>query len=231
MKIPGVQLPQLPLRVDFAGGWLDVPKFSRDAGFVVNCAISPMVSLAEWPYQIGGGLGGSAAWHILHGRDCKKEEAAMGAGWQDEAVVRETGLCVWLSGATPVLYWKSCESEMKDLLRGRMAVVWTGKPHSTQWLVDRPRNYDLIEAASDVAHRGVMNEEFDELYESVGMSYQAQIEEGMEPLAALPGATQKYCGAGQGGYALYLFRHPELRHRAIERSGKDSLIPVEPYLR
>jgi len=41
-----VQAPtEAPLRVDFAGGWLDVPRFAREGEFVVNCAISPLVSL------------------------------------------------------------------------------------------------------------------------------------------------------------------------------------------
>ena len=44
-----VQAPtEAPLRVDFAGGWLDVPRFSRPGEFVVNCAISPLVSLRVW---------------------------------------------------------------------------------------------------------------------------------------------------------------------------------------
>lgn len=47
-----VQAPtEAPLRVDFAGGWLDVPRFSRPGAFIVNCAISPLVSLREWPYE------------------------------------------------------------------------------------------------------------------------------------------------------------------------------------
>jgi hypothetical protein len=45
-----------PLRVDFAGGWLDVPRFSRPGAFVVNCAVSPLVSLDDWPFHVGGGL-------------------------------------------------------------------------------------------------------------------------------------------------------------------------------
>lgn len=32
-----------PLRVDFAGGWLDVPRLARPDGFIVNCAITPTV--------------------------------------------------------------------------------------------------------------------------------------------------------------------------------------------
>ena len=50
-----------PMRVDLAGGWLDVPKHSRTNGFIVNCAISPKVSLTNWSYEKQSGLGGSAA--------------------------------------------------------------------------------------------------------------------------------------------------------------------------
>ena len=59
----------VPLRVDFAGGWLDVPKLSRKGGFIVNCAITPGVSLKNWDYKKRSGLGGSAAWAILNGQD------------------------------------------------------------------------------------------------------------------------------------------------------------------
>jgi glycerol-3-phosphate cytidylyltransferase-like family protein len=37
--IPAPQ--EAPLRVDFAGGWLDAPMYARAGGYVVNCAISP----------------------------------------------------------------------------------------------------------------------------------------------------------------------------------------------
>lgn len=29
-------------------GWLDVPKHAREGAFIVNCAISPLVSHNEW---------------------------------------------------------------------------------------------------------------------------------------------------------------------------------------
>ena len=46
-----IRAPQeAPLRVDFAGGWLDVPRFARPDGYIVNCTISPTVSLRAWPY-------------------------------------------------------------------------------------------------------------------------------------------------------------------------------------
>ena len=123
-----VQAPtEAPLRVDFAGGWLDVPRFSRPGEFVVNCAISPLVSLREWPYEKQAGLGGSGAWALLNGRDGVESEIDLGVGWQDPAVIRETGLCVWRSGHQPVLDFK----HNGDFLTGRMAIYWTGTPHDT----------------------------------------------------------------------------------------------------
>lgn len=90
-----IKAPQeAPLRVDFAGGWLDVPRHARAGGFVVNCAISPMVSLRAWPYERNAGLGGSGAWALLSGRDGVTSELDLGVGWQDPAVIRETGWCV-----------------------------------------------------------------------------------------------------------------------------------------
>jgi cytidyltransferase-like protein len=57
-----IRLPiRLPLRVDFAGGWLDVPRLARQDAYVVNCAISPLVSLADWPFAKQAGLGGSSS--------------------------------------------------------------------------------------------------------------------------------------------------------------------------
>jgi cytidyltransferase-like protein len=58
-----------PLRVDFAGGWLDVPENAIPGEYVVNCSISPTVSLKEWLYRQGAGLGGSGGWGVLNGWD------------------------------------------------------------------------------------------------------------------------------------------------------------------
>ena len=50
--LSSIQAPQeVPLRVDFAGGWLDVPRFSQKGGFIVNCAIKPLVSFKEMGIQ------------------------------------------------------------------------------------------------------------------------------------------------------------------------------------
>jgi len=89
---------QAPLRVDFAGGWLDVPRYSRPDAYIVNCAISPLVSLKSWPYRPKSGLGGSGAYAMLSGDDGVVSELNLGVGWQDPAVINETGLCVWRSG-------------------------------------------------------------------------------------------------------------------------------------
>jgi hypothetical protein len=54
----------------------------------------------------GAGLGGSAAHALINGRDPVQSELDLGVGWQDPAVIRETGLCVWRSGPKPVLDFK-----------------------------------------------------------------------------------------------------------------------------
>jgi len=129
-----IRAPEVaPLRVDFAGGWLDVPRFARKGGYIVNCAISPTVSLREWPYHQNAGLGGSGAWALINGKDGVSSELDLGVGWQDPAVINETGLCVWRSGQRP-------ELEMKTdggLLRGRLALYWSGKQHSTPGVVNQ----------------------------------------------------------------------------------------------
>ncbi len=113
-----------PLRVDFGGGWLDVPRFARDGAYIVNCAIAPLVSLHQWPYRAQSGLGGSGAYALLRGDDGVSSELNLGVGWQDPAVIAETGLCVWKSGRHPCLEFKR-DGEM---LRGRMAICWTETP-------------------------------------------------------------------------------------------------------
>ena len=123
---------EAPLRVDFAGGWLDVPRHAVEGAYVVNCAVSPLVSLMDWPYEKRSGLGGSGAWSLLNGYDGVTSEADLGVGWQDPAVIRETGCCVWKSGAKPFLEFK----RNGDFLNGRMAIAWTGAEHDTPAVVD-----------------------------------------------------------------------------------------------
>ena len=220
-----IRAPQAaPLRVDFAGGWLDVPRLARPGARIVNCAISPVVSLADWPYEKFSGLGGSGAWALLNGDDGVASELDLGVGWQDPAVIRETGLCVWKSGARPCLELKTDGA----LLAGRMALLWTGDGHKTPDNVGKVRDYDLIARAGNLAAKAVAAGDLGLLAEAVGLSYQAQRGEGMEPLPDLPGALAiKYCGGGWGGYALVLFGERGARDAFATREGAKA---VEPFV-
>jgi cytidyltransferase-like protein len=220
-----IQAPaEAPLRVDFAGGWLDVPRFAREGGSIVNCAISPLVSLKEWPYERNAGLGGSGAWALLNGRDGVSSELDLGVGWQDPAVIRETGLCVWRSGPKPDLEIKTDGA----ILEGRLALYWSGRPHSTPDLADRRRDYDAIFKAGRAACEAVWRNDPELLAVSVRMSWEMQTKEGMDALPGdVPGALAwKYCGGGFGGYAVYLFDGKGSRDAACKREG---FRPIEPY--
>jgi cytidyltransferase-like protein len=222
-----VQAPtEAPLRVDFAGGWLDVPRFSRAGEFIVNCAISPLVSLREWPYEKQAGLGGSGAWALLNGRDGIESEIDLGVGWQDPAVIRETGLCVWRSGHTPVLDFK----HNGDFLAGRMAIYWTGTQHDTPGVANLPRDYNRIAQSSRIARDGVLQADIERLSEGITLYHQTQLDEGMEKLPDIAGSiARKYCGGGYGGYALYLFAEPTARDAALATTPQ--LRAVEPFCR
>jgi hypothetical protein len=215
---------EVPLRVDFAGGWLDVPQYARPKGYVVNCAIVPRVSLAEWPYKVGAGLGGSAAYAMLIGKDSVDAELDAGVGWQDPAVIRETGLCVWRSGPRPVLHLK----RHPDFLEGTLALLWTGSDHVTPDHTDRKRDYGLIEHAGSVAAEAVRTGARDGLWEAVRFSYRAQLDEGMVELPHHGEQARKYCGGGWGGYAVYLFADRTERD-AFARSYEDAR-RVEPFM-
>jgi len=212
---------KVPLRIDLAGGWLDVPRHARKGAFVVNLAIQPLIGLDDSFYQRGAGLGGSAAHAILQGLDPFASEDAMGVGWQDPAVILETGLCVWRSGPRPVLEQK----RNPDFLDGLLALHWTGQTHDTPSNADRPRNYEWIEEAGHEAAVGVSQRSYRRILNSVRMSYWAQRHEFMAELPPSHEALAwKYCGGGWGGYAVYLYPTRELR----DASG---LIRVEPYMR
>ena len=216
---------QSPLRVDFAGGWLDVPRFSRPNAYIVNCAIQPFVSLSQWPYHRNSGLGGSAAWAMLNGNDGLQSELSMGVGWQDPAVIYETGLCVWRSGSEPILDFK----RTGKMLKGKMALYWTGKPHNTPLAADIHRDFDDIQKAGDIAREAVLQENMDDLARSIRLSYQAQLAEGMRSLPHIVNSIAwKYCGGGWGGYALYLFSTEHHRNRFADTEVGTR---IEPYLR
>ena len=230
---------EAPLRVDFAGGWLDVPRFARDGAYVVNCAITPTVSLRDWPYERNAGLGGSGAWALLNGRDGVTSELDLGVGWQDPAIISETGLCVWHSGQRPRLELK----HNGEFLRGRMALYWTGTPHDTPDLAKLSRDYDAIARAAATARDAVWRSDLALLADAVRQSYgHVQRPEGMAPLPGDPAATGaardalpagvqplawKYCGGGFGGYAVYLFADATARDAACARPN---FRPIEPYL-
>lgn len=218
------KVSEVPLRVDFAGGWLDVPKLSKKGCYIVNCSITPKVSLQNWPYEKSGGLGGSAAYAILKVKNGIESELNLGVGWQDPAVIEETGLCVWRSGKKPVLEFKI----NPDWLAGRMLIVWTGSAHITPNFVGMKRNYKGIATAGKIAAKAVLQKDFKELCRAVSMSYSVQLKEGMEELPNVPRAkAKKYLGGGHGGYALYLFNSAKDRAFAVSKTYSKI---IEPYI-
>lgn len=213
-----------PLRVDFAGGWLDVPRHAREGSFIVNCAIRPKVSLREWGYERNAGLGGSGAWALLNGNTGIEEEINLGVGWQDPAVIRESGLCVWRSGPKASLEFKSDGS----MLKGCMALWWSGSPHDTPGMADQARDYDAISAAGKMAREAVLGSDIRLLGKAVQSSYRAQLSEGMKPLPeARECLGRKYCGGGFGGYALYLFATEKTRNAFLSETRETRAI--EPF--
>ncbi len=191
---------QAPLRVDFAGGWLDVPKLSSSGEYIVNCSIDIFVSLNKWGVPQKAGLGGSAAWAILNGENSLESELDLGVGWQDPAIISETGLCAWRSGERPILEIKTNPDFLKN-----MYLYWTGDDHDTPAIVNNDRNYDLIKRAGRVGYYGVLNRSLDLIHQATYLSYAAQLEEGMKELPFFREISKKYCGGGWGGYALYMF--------------------------
>jgi cytidyltransferase-like protein len=222
-----IKAPQeIFLRVDFAGGWLDVPKFSQPNSYIVNCTISPGVSLNKWEYEMGSGLGGSAAYAILMGKNGIESELGLGVGWQDPAVILESGLCVFKSGPKPELEFKV----KPDFLNGKMALLWTGKDHTTYNNVDKDRNYNKIIKASKLAREAVnpLNLDYHKLCAAVNLSYEVQLEEGMLSLPKYNEIAKKYSGGGYGGYALYLFENEEERNEFLKKEGT---LKIEPSIK
>jgi len=211
-------ITQAPMRIDFAGGWLDVPRFSRPDGYIVNCSISPLVSLYDWPYEKCSGLGGSGAYAILQGKDAIMSELKNEVGWQDPAVIMETGLCIWRSGERPVLEAKVNPSFLKD----KMALYWTGKQHVTNVLAEMPRDYELLTKSGHLARQAALAMDFDMLCKAVHVTYKVQLKEGMKKLPDRGQKAVKYCGSGHGGYAVYLFD---------EIPPSNDLVLVEPFMK
>lgn len=215
-----------PLRVDFAGGWLDVPENAMPGEYIVNCAVSPTVSLKEWLYRQGAGMGGSGGWSVLNGWDPVASELGLGVGWQDPAVIAETGACVWKSGPKPVLDFKNTG----EFLKGCMAVYDTRVKHYTPGFAGYERSFERIAKAARIARLGVQQQDVSVLAVAVQMSYQLQLEEGMQPLPDIANQlAHKYCGGGHGGYALYLYENQQQRDVAVDAC--EDLYPIEPYCR
>ena len=227
MLVNRIKAPnEVPLRVDFAGGWLVVPRYARAGAFVVNCAVTPMVSLMEWTYEKCAGMGGSGAWAMLEGRDPVQSELALGVGWQDPAVISETGLCVWRSGDRPILDIKSTG----DFLNGRMAIYYTNSQHNTPSMADCTRDYERIAQSSLIARAGVIEHNIATLAAGVCLYHSVQLDEGMARLPDIEGSiARKYCGGGFGGYALYLFQKQEFRDKAL--ADVPGMRAVEPFCR
>ena len=214
-----------PLRVDFAGGWLDVPRISRKGSYIVNCSITPKVSLHSWPYQKGAGLGGSAAFALLHVKDGIRSELDLGVGWQDPAIIQETSLCIWRSGKKPELEAKY----NPDWLTGRMLIMWTGIAHNSPSILSKKRNYTLISKAGACPATAVHAKDITLLSKAISMSYTAQLLEGMADLPALPHAlAHKYLGGGHGGYALYIFKSKKHRDMVVRKNKECKA--VEPWI-
>lgn len=193
-------MKEIPLRLDLVGGWLDVPKFSRKNSYIINCTFLPGVTKESWPYNYGGGLGGSAAKAILDGVNPTESELNNGVGWQDPAVIMEGGLCVWRSGELPCLEIK----RNPDFIKNHIYLYWTGKPHSTADLVNLNRDYNKIAIWSNTAKIAVENKYCSLLWECVQFAYNLQLDEGMEELPDRGEECKKYCGSGHGGYAFYV---------------------------
>jgi hypothetical protein len=116
-----------------------------------------------------------------------------------------------------------------DFLVGRMALLWTGSPHVTYENTDLQRDYALVEQAGRLAHQAVLpgQESIQQLAQAVGVSYQMQLQEGMQQLPEHGELGKKYCGGGWGGYALYLFESQQQRDAFLELEGSKA---IEPYI-
>ena len=219
-------MKQLHLRVDLAGTWL--ASHPTEGGFLVNCTIDTSVdrdSISKVKYS---GLGGFSADRILHGDDEACSKSVL--GWQDSAILDETGLCCWVSGKVARLHFKRTPS----LLAGKMALLWTEeREKDPDEIAAMKRDYDVIQAAGLEALQGIMSDDFDDLSLAVQYQYGSQMDEGMKPLVDFTDdgkcTAKKYCGIGWGGYALYLFNHVDDRHDFVE-ANEDATI-IEPWMR
>lgn len=163
---------------------------------------------------------------ILTGYDGVDAELQAGAGWQDPAVIQETGLCVWQSGPKPLLLTKR---QPDELFGGRMALLWVGaRERGTTAILTQPRNLAGIVEAGQIAELAVHESSLIGLCEAVRRSYALQRDEGMAALPLGGELAKKYCGSGHGGNAVYLFADVAARARFLENTPGTRA--VEPYL-
>ena len=207
----------VPFRVDLAGGWLDVPSLHIKGSYIVNCTIDIFCSLKECSLKKGGGVGLSAAESMLKGECSFSSEMNKGVGWQDPAVIKETGLCVWRSGDLPSLELKTDPSFLKN-----MALYWTGNDHLSSEIRLKKRDYDSISFAGKLCRDGVWERNFDKMMEAVHLSYLCQKKEGMNNLPDKGEIVKKYCGSGWGGYAIYFFKD--------KNDIPQDMIPINGYI-
>ena len=111
-----------------------------------------------------------------------------------------------------------------------MAVYDTRVKHYTPGFAGYERSFERIAKAARIARLGVQQQDVSVLAVGVQMSYQLQLEEGMQPLPDIGKClAHKYCGGGHGGYALYLFESKADRDAAVDEC--EDMYPVEPYCR
>jgi hypothetical protein len=180
------------------------------------------------PYWHGGGVGGSAAYSILHGHDVRKQESAMGAGWQDEAVIHATGMCSWAAGPEPKLLHR----DSGEWLAGLMLIEWTQKSHETASLVNHFHDLQVIRDAGELAYIAHQGQNLELLADAIDLNYCAQLREGIKPLSRERAMARKYLGSGHGGYALYLYSSRANRNRRAEALTTDHpsrSFRIEPY--
>ena len=114
------------------------------------------------------------------------------------------------------------------MIRGLMALWWSGKSHDTPSMADQKRDYSAIGVASRIAREGVVRNDVNLLGQGIAASYAVQLAEGMDPLPEAQGCLgRKYCGGGIGGYALYLFGSEKERTHFVTRTSGARVI--EPY--
>jgi hypothetical protein len=212
---------KVPLRVDFAGpSSFPVNVYPSTSVVVVNCAISPTVTLDDWPYLDRSGLADTYARSLLLDAD---PSAWSDCFLPDFGILEETGLCVW--SLDPLKPQPLIEKREAAFLAGKMALWHTGK-NCLEVVARAPISAHAESSALAVAAVAAGN--LTKLAEAINLTHNIQLSDGMEPLpSAFRSLAYKYVGDGFGGYALYLFPDKSLRDAFCERPGA---MAIEPYV-